>query len=175
MNCTNVESRHFEVFYETIRATLGAAKDHGSLVNSDNSGGEFNTLACACLPEIMHGGLADRIFFGIDLVTFWVVLVATDELFDVSIECRGEKQCLSLVADLIKNLADNGHEPHIRHTVSLIDNNGLHIMKADCASIHEIHQTPRTGNGDVNTTSKRIELWSKTYAAIEARDTTIAQ
>ena len=56
------------------------------------------------------------------------------------------------------NLLHVGHEPHVQHSISLIQHEVLHHVEADLALPHEVHEPARGGHQDVTAVGEGGQL-----------------
>ncbi len=171
----HIEAGHLEMFHEAIDTALCPAKDHRGLVHSHDAGREGDPFAGIGAPEVMGRRLADLIFFAVDFVTLGIVLIPADQLLDVAIERRRKEQRLTARADLVKKFSDNWHEAHVCHPVCLVDDDNFNLVQPESAAIDEIREPTGTRDGDVDTSTQRVKLRTKSHAAVKTCHPTVPQ
>ncbi len=81
-----------------------------------------------------------------------------DELRDARVERRGEQHALPLGWCRPENATDDGEEAHVGHVVGFVDDRDLDVGEVDDALLHEVKETTRASNEDVDALVQRTGL-----------------
>ena len=105
-----------------------------------------------------------------DGVVLRVGHVLLDELIDVAVERRRVQQCLTGRRTQVQEPRHLGGEAHIGHTVGLVDDDQLDVAEVALAAVHEVGETARCGDGDVDAALEITDLAHHGRAAEEGGD-----
>ena len=78
----------------------------------------------------------------------------------------GEHECLPVGTNLANDLADLGLETHVKHTISLIQNQVTNVGKADTTTFKKINETTRSSAEKITTTFDLTQLLVDVRATI---------
>ena len=106
-----------------------------------------------------------------DLVTHWIVLVVAGELGDVAVERCREQHGLAIVAGLVQQAADSGHEAHVGHAIGFVENDSLDLGEVDVAALDQVFEATRAGDEHVDALLEQAKLLAVTDAAVDDADT----
>ena len=106
------------------------------------------------------------LFRRLNFVRHWVLEELANELVDATVKCCGEQQALSFTWCLLKNACDVLEESKLCHVVGFIQDGAFHCIKFDLTRLHEVEETTRTCNNDVDTVAHCVDLAGVAHAAI---------
>ena len=119
------------------------------------------------LPAILDVGL-----LGIadEIVAHRLVLVAANELVDITVEGGGEEHGLALLRHHVEQLHDLGQEAQIGHAIGLVDHGDLDTVERHGAPLDEIEQPARAGDDQRRTPAQRRQLGAVGHPAVHGED-----
>ena len=119
------------------------------------------------LPAILDVGL-----LGIadEVVAHRLVLVAADELVDITVEGGGEEHRLALLRHHVEQLHDLGQEAEIGHAIGLVDHGDLDAVERHGTPFDEIEQPTRAGDDQRRTAAQRRQLGAVGHPAVDGED-----
>jgi hypothetical protein len=84
-----------------------------------------------------------------NLVADRVVLIATGQFGDVTVEGGREKEGLTVGRGLVEEAADRRHETHVGHAVCFVHNDPLDLGETHGALVDEVLESSWAGDEDV--------------------------
>ena len=108
------------------------------------------------------------LFVGPDGDLHRVPLVHPGDVHDLPGDCGGKQ---TQVAPLGHQVQDPGHVPdkaHIQHPVGLVQHHRLHLVQAEGAALHMVHQPPRCGHHDLGPLLQLGDLLVNGLSAVQA-------
>ena len=106
------------------------------------------------------------LFRRFNFVSHWVLEELANELVDATVKSCGEQQTLSFTWCLLKNACDVLEETKLCHVVGFVQDGAFDCIKLDLAGLHEVNETTRTCNNDVDTVAHCVDLAGVAHAAI---------
>ena len=79
-----------------------------------------------------------------------VLHVVLDQVVDVAVERRREKQRLTLLGATVKQPRDLRRESHVGHAVGLVDHDKVDIVEDRFAAVDEVGEPTGRGDGDID-------------------------
>lgn len=108
-----------------------------------------------------HGGLR----LTLDVDPSRVVEEIATELDNGSRQGRGEEHGLALLGELGEDPADIREETHVEHPVALVENEEIEATEVSPRILHQVEQTPRRRNDDIDPGLQRALLFGGLDAA----------
>ena len=98
-----------------------------------------------------------------------------DEGVDIRRDRRGEQAGLTLLGATLNDAADIRQEAHVQHAVRFVENEVLHLIKADGAAVQVIDKPAGRGNQDIHAALQLIHLLAITDTAEDDDGTQIGE
>ena len=87
-----------------------------------------------------------------------ILLILLDEFANVTVEGGREQQHLRRALDVVEQLADLGHEPHVAHTVGFVDDHDFHSGQISVTSSYKIGHSPGSRHRHCHTATQCVDL-----------------
>ena len=158
-----------ELVGKTVDACLGADEEDGAALACADLRGDL-LLVCRMNDEDVVVHRLDRGLRRGERVTGRVLHVGADECIDVTVEGRAEQEPLAARTGLVEELANDRHEPHVGHLVSLIENGDGDLREVDGSTVDEVLESARGGNEDVDAAVEGLYLLHVGHAADDEPD-----
>ncbi len=100
------------------------------------------------------------------LVSDRLALIHPAQHGDVTVEGGREEQGLTIVRSGIEDAAHSRKEPHVRHTVRLVNDDDLDVTEIDGTLLHEVFQASRSGHDHVRSFAEGMLLRPIPHAAV---------
>ena len=84
--------------------------------------------------------------------------VLLDEGVDAAVQGGGEEQSLTTLGDGVEDARHLLDEAHVGHVVGLVEDGDLDLVEVDGTAIHEVDESARGGNEQVDALGQRIDL-----------------
>ena len=117
------------------------------------------------LSHVFCGGISPR-----HLNQLWHFQKGITELLDLLRKGCREHQTLSNRWEQRENPLQIRHEPHVEHSISLIENDDLNLAQIDVLLAHVIEQAARSRNQDFTTHPQLRDLRLDINATVDARN-----
>ena len=162
-----------ELTGQAVRTVAGSAEHDGGPGRADRLGEHAGALCPWDLPEEVSGG-GDVGGVLADLVVDGVALVVAGEFGDVTVEGRREQQGLAIGGRLLEQPTDCGHEAHVGHAVSLVEDDVVDGAEVDETLLDEVLEAARAGHEDVDAFAERSDLGPVADASVDDADADLA-
>lgn len=173
MQSTGPDAGNYQFARETISRALGAHEQQRSLRAGRNRDSDIDLgFWCHTDEAMLHRG--NVLVLSHNLVVNGIVLVTLHKAVDVTVERRREEQCLMLVFDAAKDALDLGHEPHIGHLVSLIEDHDANLVQIQRATVEQVVEAAGRGNDDVDASPEYVSLAVQRGATVDGGDANAA-
>ena len=97
-----------------------------------------------------------------------VPLVDPGDVHDLPGDGGGEQAQVPAVGDLLQDVGDILDKAHVQHPVGLVQHHGLHLVQADGAPLHVVHEPAGGGHHDLGALFQLGDLPVNGLAAVEA-------
>ncbi len=87
-----------------------------------------------------------------------VTEVTADQAVDVAVQGGGKEHPLPFGADLVEEFGDLGHEAHVGHLVSLVQDADRDLVEPAVTAVDEILESSRRRHDDFGTAAQRVDL-----------------
>jgi hypothetical protein len=104
-------------------------------------------------------------------VSNWVVQELANKLVDSAVKSCREQQALSFFWSLGQNVCDVLEESEFSHVVCFVKNSNFDCVKINVSRFHEVNESTRTSDNDVNTIAHSFDLLGIPNAAINGGGT----
>jgi hypothetical protein len=159
----------FEVLTDTIHSRSSSTEDDAAAAFADSLGSDFSFHRASYHPEeVLHVVHADLLWSDLDFHR--VMEVASYQVVHLIIQCRTEEDCLALWIAMVENIANRLHESHVRHAVSLIDDDYVNILQAEGTFLHQVDQTTWASDDDVYAALESANLRYIRCAAVDRQN-----
>lgn len=158
---------------DLVSNALGACEDENLVVLVAHDGlevlGHAVTLLklCANLNNLLNA-VVSREIHGTDVDLDPVLLVVGSKLADFLGPCSGPHAGLTIRANLTDNLANLRLETHVKHAVSLVENQVGDTAEVGLASLKHVDETSRGGDAHLNTACEVTDLGTLRNTSIDA-------
>ena len=154
---------------EPVGHVLGVAEGDGPLVPGgvQDLGGDLRLLVPVHLhPVLLDVGLV--LLVGPDHDLHRVPLVHPGDVHDLPGDGGGEHPQVPPVGDLFEDAGDVFDKAHVQHPVGLVQHYGFHLVQADGAALHVVHEPAGGGHHDLGVLFQLVDLPVDGLAAVEA-------
>jgi hypothetical protein len=127
-------------------------------------GAQRSSISARYRPELMAD--PTKLLPG-HFVAHWLALVPPNEYVDLTVECRREEQRLAVRRRSVEDPAYCREEPHISHTIGLINHGNVDIRQVKFPGAHEVLQPTRARHRYVDAPAQSAELAPEPQAAVE--------
>ena len=107
-----------------------------------------------------------------DLVHRRVVLIATDQRVDDTVERGREQQRLVLALDVAEDPLDLGQEAHVGHAVGLVDDDVGDVGDRDRLALDQVDHAARGGDHEIDALVEHLDLLLDRGAAVDGEGPT---
>jgi hypothetical protein len=150
MNGSGFDTSSLKVLGQSVGPVPRAAEDDSRPACVDCFRYHLVPVASVNLPENV-GCRSDVGGFLTNFVADGVFLIVPSKLGDIAVERCGVQHGLALFGGLVKQSTNGRHESHVRHAVSLVDHDEIHISEVHSLLSYEVFQAPWACDQDVYT------------------------
>ena len=136
---------------------LCSSEDNDSSGRSGETSKNTKPVVVADRQDVVRHLLLDG-FNRVDAAQGGVYEVLTDDGIDAVVQGGGEKQPLRMLRRAVEKPFHAGEETHVSHVICLVENGDFAGVESDVTGLHVIKEAAGTGNNDVNTHTKRLDL-----------------
>ena len=104
-------------------------------------------------------------------MSHWVLEELANELVDSAVKSCREQQTLSFTWGLFKNACDVLKESKFGHVVGFVQDGALNSVEFNLTGLHEVDETTRACNNDVDTIAHCVDLAGVAHAAVHSGGT----
>ena len=120
--------------------------------------------------EHMVGHLRRRLRGFVDRMQNGTAQETLHQLVDAVVQRRREEQALPSGGGGRQDSGYAGQETEIGHVVGFVQHRHRDAVEADQLLAHQVFETARAGDDDVDTTAQRVDLTALRYAAVDGGD-----
>ncbi|CAB4886191.1 unannotated protein [freshwater metagenome] len=154
---------------QAVDAGLGAHEEDGAPLTCADLRRHLFLVARVDDEDVVIHGL-DRGLSRRQRMASGILHIGLDERVDVAVERCAEQQSLAACPGLVEQFADDRHEAHVGHLVSLVQHRDRHLGEVDCTTIDEVLEPTRSRNEDVDAAVEGLDLLDIGHTANDQAD-----
>ena len=155
-----------ELTGHAVGAPLRPTEDERPAVPLDQPSSDVESFRPLGVPEQV-GDCVDIGSFWRDDATAGLVLVSAADGLHFAGHGGGEDQHLAVVRRLVDEPSDRRKKSHVDHPVSLVEDHDVNAVEAHVPTCDQVFEPARTGDHDVDATSKCLALGAVPGAAVD--------
>ena len=163
------DAPHVQQTGQPVGHVLGVAEGDDPLIapHVQQMGHHVGLFAAVHLKAVL-GDVGPVLLVGLDGDLHRVPLIDPGDVQHLPGDSGGEHAQIPPLWHGVQNVGHVPDKAHIQHPVGLVQHHGLHLVQADGAPLHVVHQAARGGHHDLGGLFQLVDLPVDGLAAIQA-------